>query len=312
MHFRLEQIAVGVYAVIACTGGAAHSNAGIVDLGDRTLIFDTLGTPKAAEELRAAAERLTGRLVTYIVNSHVDHDHWLGNQVFASDAIIISTAKTRERMVASGAEYIGRCRENPAILEEQIRAVEERLQSETDERWRVSLEGRATGLRNELEALPTLTLRFPDQTFEEKVVFHGTHRVVELLTWGGGHSSSDAFLHLPAERIAFMGDLGFFQFHVPLVGGDRRALATILESLLALNLETYVPGHGPLGSQVDVRLQMQYIAALEALAGQVVEAGGSADDAARQPIPAPFDSWSHGMGLFEANMRTLHQRLSGK
>ena len=53
-HFRLEQIAEGVYAAIAREGGAAHSNAGIVDLGDRTLVFDTLGTPKAAEELRAA------------------------------------------------------------------------------------------------------------------------------------------------------------------------------------------------------------------------------------------------------------------
>jgi len=216
MHFRLEQIATGVYAAISRTGGAAHSNAGIIDLGDRTLIFDTLGTPKAAEELRVAAEHLTGQPATYVVNSHVDHDHWLGNQVFASDVIIISTCKTRERMVTKGTEHIRRCRENPAILEEQIRAVEERLQSETDERWRVSLAGRAAGLRNELEALPTLTLRFPDQTFEEKVVFHGTHKTVELLTWGGGHSSSDSFLLLPAERIAFMGDLGFFQFHFPL------------------------------------------------------------------------------------------------
>jgi hypothetical protein len=61
-----------------------------------------------------------------------------------------------------------------------------------------------------------------------------------------------------------------------------------------------------------VRLQLQYIAALEALAAQVVEAGGSADEAARQPIPAPFDAWSYGMGLFGANMRALHERLSGQ
>ena len=48
------------------------------------------------------------------------------------------------------------------------------------------------------------------------------------------------------------------------------------------------------------------------LAAQVVEAGGSVDEAARQPIPSPFDTWSQGIGLFEANMRFLHQRLSGK
>jgi cyclase len=40
-HFQLEQVAEGVCAVIALRKGAAHSNAGIVDLGDRTLVFDT-------------------------------------------------------------------------------------------------------------------------------------------------------------------------------------------------------------------------------------------------------------------------------
>lgn len=311
-HFRLEQIAAGVIAVIALRGGAAHSNAGIIDLGDRTLIFDTLGTPKAAEELRVAAEHLIGRPVTYIINSHVDHDHWLGNQIFASDVTIISTSKTRERMTTKGADYIKRCQENPAALEEQIRATKERLKSETDERWRVSLSGKAAMLGNELEALPTLALRFPNQTFEGKIVFHGKRRTVELLTWGGGHSSSDAFLLLPTERIAFMGDLSFFQFHFPLMGGDLQTLTMILERLIELDLETLVPGHGPLGTKADVILQKRYIAALEELVAQVVEAGGSADEAARQPIPSPFDAWTHGVGLFGANMRFLHQRLSGK
>jgi hypothetical protein len=34
VHFELEQIAQGIYAAIGVPGGAAHSNAGIIDLGD--------------------------------------------------------------------------------------------------------------------------------------------------------------------------------------------------------------------------------------------------------------------------------------
>jgi glyoxylase-like metal-dependent hydrolase (beta-lactamase superfamily II) len=147
--------------------------------------------------------------VTYIVNSHVDHDHWLGNQVFASDVTVISTTKTRERMTTKAADYVRRCKGNPAIWEEEIRAREERLKSETDERWRVSLSGMAAMLKNELDALPTPTLRFPNQTFEGEMVFHGTRRTAKLLARGGGHSPSDAFLLWPTERIAFMGDLFF-------------------------------------------------------------------------------------------------------
>jgi glyoxylase-like metal-dependent hydrolase (beta-lactamase superfamily II) len=309
-HFELEQLAAGVYAAIHRKGGAAHSNAGIVDLGGRTLVFDALATPQAAEELRDAAARLTGRPATYVVNSHADHDHWLGNQVFSPDAIVVSTAKTRERMTTHGVAYVRRCRENPAILADPIQAAQERLRSETDARWRVSLEGRIAGLRHELEALPSLALRFPGQTFTDEITFYGTQRTAELRTWGGGHSVSDAFLLLPAERIAFMGDLGFFQFHFPLMGGDRRALIATLERLAALDLETFVPGHGPLGTAEDVRLQIRYVAALEELAARVVEAGGSAEDVARQPILSPFDAWSHGLGLYGANLRFLHRCLT--
>ena len=55
-HFRLEQLADGVYAAIHSEGGEAIGNAGIVDLGDRTLVYDTFFTPQAAADLRFAAE----------------------------------------------------------------------------------------------------------------------------------------------------------------------------------------------------------------------------------------------------------------
>ena len=60
-HFELVQVAEGVHAAIARPGGAAFSNAGIVDLGDLTLVFDTFETPVAARDLKAAGESLTGR-----------------------------------------------------------------------------------------------------------------------------------------------------------------------------------------------------------------------------------------------------------
>jgi hypothetical protein len=59
IHFRLEQLADGVYAAIHIAGGAASSNAGIDDLGDRRLVCDTFMSPPAADDLRTAAETLT-------------------------------------------------------------------------------------------------------------------------------------------------------------------------------------------------------------------------------------------------------------
>lgn len=74
-HFRLEQSADGVYAAVHIDGGAAMSNAGIIDLGDRTLVFDAFFTPQAAEDLRSAAEEITGRPVDATISSHYHSDH---------------------------------------------------------------------------------------------------------------------------------------------------------------------------------------------------------------------------------------------
>jgi TatD DNase family protein len=68
-HFRLEELSDGVYAAIHIAGGAAISNAGIVDLGDRTVVYDAFMSPQAADDLRSAAEALLGRPIDAVINS---------------------------------------------------------------------------------------------------------------------------------------------------------------------------------------------------------------------------------------------------
>ena len=55
-HFTYHELAEGVWAAIVIPTGLAASNSGIVDLGDRTLVFDTTLSPASAADLRSAAE----------------------------------------------------------------------------------------------------------------------------------------------------------------------------------------------------------------------------------------------------------------
>lgn len=62
-HFTIERLGDGVWAALHAMDPPAPdawaiSNAGIVDLGDRTLVFDTLTATDAATELRRVAEEL--------------------------------------------------------------------------------------------------------------------------------------------------------------------------------------------------------------------------------------------------------------
>src|SRR5882724_3560786 len=104
-HFNLKQLAPGIWAAIQNDNyGHAICNAGIVDLGDKTVVFDPFMTPEAARDLKETAEYLTGRKVTLVIDSHYHNDHIRGNQVFVPGANIISTEWTRNIMAASEKE----------------------------------------------------------------------------------------------------------------------------------------------------------------------------------------------------------------
>lgn len=96
-HFRLEKIRNGIYAAIAKEGGGAAANAGFIDLGDTTIVFDTFNTQQASEDLKYAAETITNKPVTWVINSHWHGDHIRGNQTF-KESTIISSQMTYDKM----------------------------------------------------------------------------------------------------------------------------------------------------------------------------------------------------------------------
>jgi len=309
-HFEIQRLADGVYAAIAIEGGAAYSNAGIIDLGDQTLIFDTFETHTAAVDLRMTAERLTGRPASWVINSHAHPDHWMGNQVFSYRTPIISTQESRAGMQMY-ADDILETKANPSELEELIRSEEEKFNQERDSRRRISQQNMLSRLRHELAMLPDLNLRFPSQTIDCNLSFHGTLRMAELVTVGHAHTPGDCCLMLPDDRIAFLGDVGFFQCQPYMANCDPQGWVDLLEKLEQSEFETLVPGHGPIGSRKDLSLQKRYIAALEELIGQVIADGGALDQALEITLPERFDAWlNRGLDRFEANVRTRYLKMS--
>jgi cyclase len=305
-HFQLQRLAPGVFAAVLpdiMANIGATANAGIIDLGDATLVFDTFLTPPAADDLCAIAERLTGRPPDYVVNSHFHSDHIRGNQAFPARAAIVSTAKTRELIATRGAEDI---EDDARASGPELQELEEQIVTEQDPRRRESLRLEAAEIRAVRDSLPALALRLPELTFDSRLTLHGSQRTAEVITLGGGHTESDAFLIVPAERIAFLGDLLFVGHHPYLADGDPRALDRTLAAIEHLGVETIVPGHGPVGTATDVRLMRRYLATLEELTQAVRGRGGSVDEAAAQVAPPPFDEWSFDFFL-ASNLRFLYE-----
>ena len=200
---------------------------------------------------------------------------------------------------------------DPALLEQEIEGTRERLESETDLRWRDSLELSIKRMGRLQEVLPTMEFRYPNLTFEKRLAFEGTRRRTELHVVEPGHTDSDAYLLLPEERVLFMGDLGFFGSQPFMAFCDPAAWREWLKEAEDFDVETFVPGHGPLGTGADLGLKRQYIALVEDLVAQAVQAGLTVEETMAQALPEPFDAWlMGGMARWEANVGALYQHLA--
>jgi glyoxylase-like metal-dependent hydrolase (beta-lactamase superfamily II) len=309
-HFELAVLADGVYAAIATEEGAARSNAGIVDLGDLTLIFDAFDSPEAAFDLLAAAEALTGRPPSCVVISHMHWDHWGGNQAIAPHVPILTSHATRGGMPGA-VGWLRDLQENPDLVDTWLAEERTRVKAETDPQRRAVIARSIRRLEGLAARLPTLVMRLPDVTFEGTLVFHGSARRAELHVTRDGHTFSDIYLHLPGDGVVFIGDLGFFASQPFMADCDPAGWRAHLLRLEALDVETYVPGHGPLGTADDLRLQGRYIQVVEDLVAAAIRDGLTEEETVAQVLPAPFAAWQReGPARWEVNARALYQRVS--
>ena len=304
-HFRLQQLADGVYAAIHIDGGAAISNAGLVDLGDRTLVYDTLLTPQAGQDLRVVAEALFGRPVDAVINSHWHYDHIWGNQAFGADTDIIAAEETRRLIIATRGH--GAFDEFMAGAEANLEATRAQFKATDDEGQRRQLVLWIDYHQGVVETKPILRVRPPNVTFTGRMVFHGTDRSAELITYAGGHTEDDAVLFLPREGIAFMSDLLFIGYQPYLGGGDPDSLLHSLEAVSDLAPELLVPGHGPVGTAESLTAMRQYVRTVDGLARKMVEDGEAEETIEAMVIPEPYDDWLFA-AFFPVNMHFLYQR----
>jgi len=311
-HFELHQLAEGIFAAIHKNGGAAYSNAGIIDLGDRTLVVDAFDTALAARDLRQISEELFSRPVDYFALTHTHFDHWKGAYVFDENTTMFASEITHKETIEWGEELLEDTKK-PAEWDEWVKEMEEQLQNENDERVHLSIEHSITRARYFISELAEFKPRYADKTFDESISFQGSKRQVKFRSYGAGHSSDDAVLLLPQDGIAFIGDIGFFN-QQPFMGVCNLDLwREQLKQLQNSAFHTLVPGHGTLGGNKEVDLQLEYFDVVEELIGQVIQKDGAFEDAMKIRLPEPFANWLMGsMERFKVNVKYLYKLLGGE
>jgi cyclase len=300
-NFTIQQLAKGVWAAIHNDQyGKAICNAGIVDLGDKTLVFDPFMTPQAAEELKEVAEQLTKKPVTIVVNSHYHNDHIRGNQVFAPFATIISTDYTRNRIAEVEPEEQAWERKHvPGLLKATRQMFNSATGIEREElpMWIGYYEGM-------MESMDELSITLPDIVFNDSLWILGSERHVKLMEFKNGHTGSDVVLCIPSERIAFLGDLLFVQRHPWLADGEPKSWQANLQKLYEDKfIQTYVPGHGAVCQKAGVKTMYDYLGTIQDLATTASEDSVKLS-IITQTIPTQYSKWYFGR-FYQPNMQYL-------
>jgi glyoxylase-like metal-dependent hydrolase (beta-lactamase superfamily II) len=307
-HFTIETLDDGVFAAVHnLQSGWAVGNAGIIDLGGETLVFDTTMTPVSGAALLQAAEQLTGNPVTRVVNSHYHNDHTWGNQACGPEAVIIADAGTLELLTTQGKNEVAQFSARAETEHQRFQAL---FDEAADPRAKAGLNLMRVYYQALAETMPILDVRLPDFTFRGRMAVRGPKNRCELVSFKQGHTGTDTVLFLPDRGIVFMGDLLFVRSHPFLGEAEPSALRAALDEIRGWEAHLHVPGHGPVGNAADLDALEEYVQVCVETSGRLAEDPDGLEKLQALPVPAAYADWALPV-FFSSNLVSLHLRGLG-
>jgi cyclase len=258
---ELRQLAPKVYAYQQRGGPGISSfgisNAGMIAGDDHLMAIDGLGAPLQTKAFIAAAKQATGgKTFGRLINTHHHADHVSGNQFFSPIEIV----------------------SHPYCRQEVLKTVA------TAPRTWEKREGWADGTE-ERKVVP------PNATFEDQITYYYGDTAVELRFVGPAHTWGDVVAYLPQHKILFAGDIAFFYVAPFAHNGHVTKWLEMVDKIMAMDVETIVPGHGPIGGKKELVEMAEYFHLLKSEARKRFDAGMSAGQAAADIKMGRFSNW---------------------
>jgi len=255
IYFDLYELSSGIYAAIT-VDKLPSSTAGIFDLGNYLVIFDTLMDPFATDDLIKASKELTKKDPTFIINSHYHMDHLFGNRKFPLEIPIISSAETLSTHYTNLEAFLTRFK---GIAERELKRIKEEIGKETEA-------NKILEMNNDIKTYndilgPEFEIRPPDFIINDSFIIEGTEKKVQLIYIGDAHTPGDLLAYFEKEKICFMGDLLFQETDpnwatttdpAPVPANAEKLRDTLLE-YREKDIEVFVPGHGKLCTKKELK-----------------------------------------------------------
>src|SRR3954470_10948576 len=280
-----HEVGDGIFAYLQPDGSWGWSNAGLVVADGGSLLVDTLFDLAHTREMLDDMSRVTAHIGT-VVNTHANGDHCWGNQLLPDARVIMSkecAAELNSPPPATLAALVEQSHDMGALGE-----------------FLSTIFGPFDFSGIEVEQ--------PDETFEGELTLSVDGKEIHLIEVGPAHTRGDILIHVPAAGVVFTGDILFVGGHPIVWEGPIRNWVAALDRILAMDVETVVPGHGPVVGPEGVAEEREYLLWLQREATARFEAGESALDAARDLMSSGYTHWKDGERLV-VNVAAVYREL---
>jgi len=288
----LRDFGNGCYGYFQPDGSWGWSNAGLVVDEDQSLLVDTLFDLKLTREMLAAmraAEPKATAQIGALVNTHSNGDHTFGNQLVGGAEIIASKGCAEEMIHDGGAKRLADMKRNAKPDNPAGKFLSEIFAP-------FDFEG--------------IDVTMPTLTFEGELVRKVGNKTVRLIQVGPAHTRGDVLAYVPESRVLFTGDILFIEGHPIIWAGPVGNWIKACQLMLDLDVDTIVPGHGPLTDKKGVAAVKGYLEYVTRETRKRFDAGMPAAEAARDIALTDYSSWGDAERIV-VNVFSLYREFQG-
>ena len=254
---RLHELGDACFAYLQSDGSWGWSNAGLVVGDGASLLVDTLFDLKLTQQMLDSMAALTAAApIATLLNTHANGDHCYGNQLLEAAEIVASEATAHE-MTEVPPSMLHALNSAPG----EVGALFRHFFGAFD--------------------FDGIDVRMPTRTFRGRLEVEVGGRVVELIEVGPAHTRGDTIAYVPDAKTVYTGDILFIGGTPIVWAGPLSNWVAACDLLLGMDIDTVVPGHGPLTDKAGIATVRDYLAFVDEAAAQRHAAGLDAWDAAR-------------------------------
>lgn len=248
------------------------SNSCFVDMGKSYIVIDSGPTYIYAKEAYAAMKKIKDLPISYVIDTHVHDDHWLGNSYYKT----------------LGAKLIG-SKSFATLPKAEVTRMQRRISKEA--------------YRHTQQTYPEILVD------KSMVLTIGGKKVFIRSVNAKAHTSDDLYVYIPHLKALFAGDL-IFNGRLPSLrdGNINRWLET-LEELKKIDARYVIGGHGEVTTPKAIDFTYEYLKELKDEVQDALDNGDSLGEAVERITMPEYKHVPFYNSIHRQNVETAYRTL---